>query len=304
MGLGLLFPGQGTQHPDMLPWLEQAPAAVPALRRLADAVGPAWRGRLADAAWATANAVAQPLLTAVNLAAWQALAPRLPPPIAIAGYSVGEVAAFAAAGVYDASTAMDIAVQRASAMDVAGAAASTGLLSVQGLPTDRLGPACQRFGLLPAILLDPEHTVVGGPRDALARAQTAFETLGARCTPVAVQIASHTAWMAAALPLLQAAVAPLVFRRPACAVVLNATGESERQPAALRQALVAQIAQPVPWQRCMDTLYERGVTRMLEVGPGTTLKRFWERRHPDVPVRSLEDFQSLDGIVRWAAEAR
>lgn len=303
MGLGLLFPGQGTQHPGMLPWLDTQAEAAPLLRRLAEVVGADWRSRLGEVGWSSTNAVAQPLLTAVSLAAWQVLAPRLPAPLAVAGYSVGEVAAFAAADVYDAATAFDIAVRRAAAMDAAGAGTPAGLLAVNGLPLDLLARQCERFGLQPAILLEHDQAVIGGPREALARAQAAFDGMGVRCTPIAVQVASHTTWMAPAVPVLQAVVAPLPFRRPRCAVVVDATGDAVLQPRLLKEALVMQIAQPVHWQRCMDALVERGVTRVLEVGPGTTLKRLWERRHPALPVRAIEDFHSIDGIVRWTASS-
>ena len=91
MSVALLFPGQGTQHPAMLPWLEADDAAAPVLARVAQAIGADWRAHAADTAWSQSNAIAQPLVTGVSIAAWCALAPGLPRVVAIAGYSVGEI---------------------------------------------------------------------------------------------------------------------------------------------------------------------------------------------------------------------
>lgn len=98
----VLFPGQGSQHAAMLPWLEAEPAAGRALAAIAARLGADWRARLArDEAWRQRNAVAQVLVTGSSLAAWAVLAPKLPgPPAIVAGYSVGELAAAACAGAF------------------------------------------------------------------------------------------------------------------------------------------------------------------------------------------------------------
>ena len=133
MSLALLFAGQGTQHAAMLPWLEDCPESAPTLARVATQFGTDWRARLADPDWAQCNAVAQPLLTGLLVAAWHGLAPRLPAPAAVAGYSVGELAAFCAAGVFGEVDAMALASDRAAAMDRSAAGRDTGLLSVLSL---------------------------------------------------------------------------------------------------------------------------------------------------------------------------
>ena len=90
MSLALLFPGQGTQYAGMLSWLESEPRAIPVLAAMATDLGQDWRARLNDEAWSRTNRVAQSLMTGVTLAAWQALAPYLPQPTVVAGYSVGD----------------------------------------------------------------------------------------------------------------------------------------------------------------------------------------------------------------------
>ena len=103
MSLALLFSGQGLQQAGMLPWLDTQAEAADLLRQMAARLGSDWRQRLSEPAWAERNDVAQVLVTACGLAAWQVLRARgLPEPVVCAGYSVGEVAAYSAAGVFDA----------------------------------------------------------------------------------------------------------------------------------------------------------------------------------------------------------
>ena len=99
MSFALLFSGQGTQHPAMLPWLADDGLVRDMCARLGV---DDWRRALADPAWAQRNDNAQTLLTGLALAAWNQLAPQVASPAAVAGYSVGELAAFSAAGVIDA----------------------------------------------------------------------------------------------------------------------------------------------------------------------------------------------------------
>ncbi|HMC16716.1 MAG TPA: ACP S-malonyltransferase, partial [Albitalea sp.] len=109
MSFALVFSGQGTQHPAMLPWLGEDAIVRDMSTRLGTTD---WRSALADPAWAECNANAQMMLTGLALSAWHQLAPTLPSPSAIAGYSVGELASFSAAGVFDARTALELARRR------------------------------------------------------------------------------------------------------------------------------------------------------------------------------------------------
>ncbi len=299
MSLGLLFPGQGTQHPAMLPWLDRDGAAPESMALLQSALGADWRTRLADTEWATRNDIAQCLLTGIGLAAWEQLQPLLPAPAVVAGYSVGELAAFCVAGVFDREAAMSLARQRAHVMSQCVEGLDTGLLSVTTAAPGLIDGLCSTHGLAVAIRLGADRAILGGLRDALRAAEQDALTAGATCTRLAVSIASHTPWLAAGVPRLAAAIDAVPFQRPATALVCNFTGTALRSAADLRHALAAQIAHTVPWDRCMDTLAERGVRCVLEMGPGTTLSRMWSARHPGVPARSIDEFQSPGAVAAW-----
>jgi len=300
MTLALLFPGQGVQHAAMLPWLEAEPLAAPLLTAVAAQLGDDWRTRVGDETWAIRNEVAQPLLTGVSLAAWAALAPRLPRPAMVAGYSVGELAACSAAGVFDASTALHLATQRAELMDrCAVDDAPSGLLAVSGVAAAQLDELCARFELVVAIRVGVDRCVLGGPLDALDAIAPELIARGGELTRLRVRVASHTPAMAAAARAFAAMIAPMSWSRSTCVVVCDLDGAGRRDAASLKRALAQQIDHPLEWGRCIETLAERQPHCVLEVGPGSSLARMWSAAVPDVPVRSIDEFQSAAAVVDW-----
>ena len=294
MRYALVFSGQGMQHAGMLPWL----ARDEAVQAVEATLGADWRERLADPAWAGRNAHAQVLLTGLALAAWHQLAPLLPPPAVVAGYSVGELPAFSAAGVMDAPTALALARERAACMDAAAAAADTGLLAVTGLSPDALAALRARFDLDEAIRNGPDSVVLGGLRAALDEAQPAAEGQGARCTRLHVALASHTRWMRPAADAFKNVLDGVALQRPRVPLLSNALGRV-RDAAQAREALSTQIAATVRWDECMDAVLAQRVDAVLEVGPGQALARLWQQRFADVPARSADEFRSAAAVAKW-----
>jgi [acyl-carrier-protein] S-malonyltransferase len=300
MSHALLFPGQGSQHAEMLRWLDAEPHAAAALRGMCRRLGDDWRERMPTPAWLDSNAVAQVLVTGVCLAAWAALSARLSaPPAVVAGYSVGELAAYAAAGVFDVEQALALAVRRAAAMDAAGAGTPTGLLSVSGMDEAAVLMRCADLALETAIRIDVAHVIVAGTLAALDEAERRLPPQGASCRRLGVALASHSSWMRPAAAAFSRALEPLSFLPVRCPIAVNAGGAATRDAAALKRALSRQIDHPVSWDACMDTVAERRVDRVLELGPGTALARMWRVRHPRIPVRSLEDFRDAAGAAAW-----
>lgn len=299
MSLGLLFPGQGAQHPDMLRWLDKDPAAAHTLASMATLLGADWRQRLDDVAWSQRNSVAQTLLAGLGIATWQCLWPCLPAPVAVAGYSIGELAAFCAAGVFDATTAMALAAERAAMMDRSVAGRDTGLLAVHGVDMLLLTALCARHGLSVAIRLAADRAVLGGAAHTLARVEPELLAIGARCTPLPVRIASHTPWVSSAAAAFEARLAKVPFAAARATLVCNRSGTVERDPADLKRVLAQQIDSTVLWDSCMDTMAERRVSCVLELGPGRALSKLWGERHPGIPVRSADEFRSPEAVVQW-----
>lgn len=295
MGFAIVFSGQGMQHAAMLPWL----ADDELVKRMRAELGVSdWREKLHDASWASRNANAQVLLTGLGLAAWAQLSPSLPTPSALAGYSVGELASFAVAGVFDASTALALAGQRARAMDRCAAAAPGGLLAVSGLSAAQIEQLCSASGVALALDNDSHAVVVGGPHAALNVAERAALGAGVHCTRLKVNVASHTPWMQAAADEFARVLSTLPTHTPRVPLFSNAADRIASGAQADR-ALALQIAQTVRWSACMDHIHARQVSCVLEIGPGAALARMWNQRFPDVPARSVDEFRSASAIVDW-----
>jgi [acyl-carrier-protein] S-malonyltransferase len=295
MSFALLFSGQGTQHPAMLPWL----ADDALVRDMCTRLGvDDWRRALADPPWAERNDNAQTLLTCLALAAWSQLAPMVPLPDAVAGYSVGELAAFSAAGVIGPATAVTLAAQRAEAMDRCAARVPGGLLAVSGLSEQRLEQLRVEVGLALAIRNGNGNAILGGPRAALDQAEPIATAAGAQCTRLRVHVASHTPWMREAAERFAQTLAEVPFHPPRSVLFSNA-GDRIRDAASARTALAAQIAVTVRWDECMENVMARQVRCVLEVGPGQALARMWNQRYPTVPARACDDFRSAAAIAAW-----
>ena len=301
MSLALLFPGQGTQHPAMLGWLESCPAAAATLALVETRLGSDWRTRLSNQDWAGSNRVAQILLTGLGLAAWECLRERLSEPSTIAGYSIGEIPAFCAAGVFDVEAAIALACERADAMELSVAGHDTGLLAVTSPDPGAIERACRRHGLAVAILLSTDRWVLGGLSAALNLALVELSNEGARCNRLAVKLASHTPWTAAAATDFARRALVVPFARNGATLVCNLTGAAVRGEQALRAALAGQIAHPVQWSRCMQAVAERRPRCVLEVGPGSTLSRLWNERFPSIPARSVDEFRSPQAVAEWVS---
>ncbi|MBQ0217448.1 acyltransferase domain-containing protein [Alcaligenes faecalis] len=303
MKIALLFSGQGMQYADMLPWMNPA---HPLLLQMQDQLHvPDWRAAMRDSSWASTNAHAQVVLTACALAAWQQLQEQAPALqsssqslAAVAGYSIGELAAACVAGVLSASDTVKLAGQRAALMDQAGAGQDSSMLAVSGVSIRTIEQWCQAQGAALAIRNGPDSAVCAGPRDKLTALEKFAQEQGARCTALAVNIASHTHWMSSAAQAFQEQLNHSELAVPNVPWPTNA-GVWVHNAAAAAQALSAQIMQTMQWDSCMEQIEERQPNVVLEIGPGRSLATMWNQRYSEIPARSVDEFQTLDGLQRW-----
>ncbi|MFJ7567850.1 ACP S-malonyltransferase [Herminiimonas sp. NPDC097707] len=296
-GLAIACPGQGAQHPQMFDFALQSDAARDWLAEYAAATGVDVVALATSGEDLFSNRNAQLLICGAAIATWTALQERLPQPELFIGYSVGELAAYGCAGAWKVKELGLLVPQRALLMDQV-APKNAGMLAIKGLGMAEIDGICKRYHLELAIINSEDHFVLGGVRDDIESALLAITTDGHWCKALDVAIPSHTSFM-------RSAVQPfhhLLKVTPAHALVapvlagINGLSESERT---IADTLSAQIAEPVRWQDCMNTTLERGVTVVLELGPGRTLSRMFDELNVAVEARSVEDFRTLDGIVNW-----
>ncbi len=301
MSLVLLCPGQGGQHPAMFERVRGNPLAQPVLDLADELLGTPVEQIAADTT-RFRNALAQPLVCTAALAHWAALRNALPAITAVAGYSAGELAAHAVAGSVDTATCLRLARKRARLMDAA-TPDDAGLLAVIGLDDVRIARLCAAHGIFLAIVNGPDHVVLGGGRSALEAASAEAAASGARVVSLPVYVPAHTPLLTVAAQGFEDLLHSVALRAPQLRLLAGIDGRLVGDVERVVATLSAQIAQPLQWQTVLQQAVERGGRVFLELGPGAALSRRARELHPQLEARSVEDFQTLEGVLEWVDRA-
>lgn len=304
MSLAILCSGQGGQHADMFALTGASSAANSIFAHAADLLGEDARALVKNVASGSLhdNRQAQILCTLQATSAMAMLADVLPVERCIAGYSVGEVAAWSAAGLVDACDALDLVALRAQAMDAAFRG-EQGMLFVRGLARSVIDDLVGHREAAVAIVNPGDAYVIAGIMEALDAIAVDARLHGAsRVTPVGVKVASHTPLMADAVApfrdrLLQTRIAPRP--NPGTRLMSGIDGETVFDVTEGIDKLARQIAQTIHWSDCLRACVEAGATAFLELGPGRALADMAIVTFPGVEARSLDEFSSAHGVQAW-----
>ncbi|MHB0771223.1 acyltransferase domain-containing protein [Bradyrhizobium sp. 5.13L] len=306
MTLAILCAGQGGQHPDMFALTGGAPEAAQLFAHAAALLGGSDpREFVRDEPDETLhrNRAGQILCTLQPLAAACALADVIPRGVIIAGYSVGEVAAWGVGGLFDATATLDLVARRAEAMDAA-TRAGDGLIFVRGPSRNEVDRLCERHGAAVAIVNPGDAFVIGGGREALSEFARDARAMHARIVALPVEVASHTERLAVASTVFRETLreASMIFPPRSGVRILSGI---DAAPVVSRETgldkLAAQISQTVQWADCLQACVEAGATGFLELGPGHALSGMVAEIGAGLPARSFDDFRSLQGVRAWAA---
>ena len=195
----------------------------------------------------------------------------MPRPALLAGYSLGELTAFACAGSIAAAESVQLAAVRARLMDEAVGIPS-GLLAVSGLQEETLRGLCRKHATEIAIRNGRENFIVGGPSGALARLADEATKAGAnRVTRLGVPTPSHTSQLAPAAVSFSEALHAKMPERLAVPTLSGVDGKVVRSGRAARAALQKQMCHTIDWAACMETIVSYRPQAVLEIGPGTAL---------------------------------
>lgn len=302
--LAILCPGQGAQTPGMLsPWLE-LPELADSLDALSEAAQLDLRhlGTAADAETIRDTKVAQPLIVAASLLAFQAVFGQETGAVDVAaGHSVGELAAAAVAGVLTDRDALHLVGVRGRAMADAAAITPTGMSAVVGGDPDEVTATITRHGLTAANVNGGGQVVAAGTLDQLA-ALAAEPPAKARVVPLQVAGAFHTEHMAPAVAEVRTAASSLSPADPRATLLSNADGAAVTSGADALERIVAQVARPVRWDLCCRTMLDRGVTAAIELAPAGVLTGLARRTLPGVQTLALKSPDQIDAARELARE--
>lgn len=298
MARAFLFPGQGAQTIGMGQALaETYPAAKAVFEEVDDALGE----KLSDLIWSgeqdtlTLTQNAQPALMATSLAAMAALQAEgvgVETADYVAGHSLGEYSALAAAGTFSVGDAARLLRVRGLAMQKAVPVGQGAMAALLGLDLDTVtevaaaaaqGQVCQA-----ANDNDPAQVVVSGDKDAVERAVEIAKEKGAkRAILLPVSAPFHCALMQPAALAMKEALGQVAFREPKVPLVANVVAEAVTDPDRIRDLLVEQVTHSVRWRESVAWMTGQGVTETWEIGAGKALSGMVRRIAREVEVRAV-----------------
>lgn len=307
MTIAYVFPGQGAQTIGMGKALAEA---YPAAQAVFDEVDAALGEKLSDLIWEgdietlTLTQNAQPALMATSLAAMRALEAegvRITDASYVAGHSLGEYSALAAAGALSVADAARLLRIRGTAMQEAVPVGVGAMAAILGLDfakvTEIAAEAAQGEVCQAANDNDPSQVVVSGHKAAVERACELAKAAGAkRAMLLPVSAPFHCALMQPAAERMAQALGEVDIHAPAVPVIANVRAAAVTDPTLIRSLLVEQVTGSVRWRESVMAMGELGVTQAYEIGAGKALSGMIKRINRDItcyPAGTPEDIQKL-----------
>lgn len=308
-----VFPGQGSQAVGMLDAWGAHPAVRQAVQEASDALGEDLGALIAngpkEALALTTNT--QPVMLLAGVAAWRVWqAEGGAQPDAVAGHSLGEYSALVAAGVLTLAQAIPLVRLRAAAMQEAVPVGTGAMAAVLGLEADKVKAVCAQVTadlggaeVVEAVNFnDPGQTVIAGSKAAVEAAGVAMKAAGAkRALPLPVSAPFHSSLMRPAAEKLKAALADVALAAPQIAVINNIDVAVVQDGAAIADALYRQAFGPVRWVESIQAMKARGITHVVECGPGKVLAGMVKRIDAELVGAALYDPATLAEVKELLA---
>ena len=302
-----VFPGQGSQAVGMLDGWGDHPVVAETLREASDALGEDVAKLIKEGPKETLALTTntQPVMLVAGVAAYRAwLAETGVQPAIVAGHSLGEYSALVAAGVLTLAQAAPLVRFRAAAMQEAVPVGVGAMAAILGMESDKVAAGCREaqasFGagtseVVEAVNFnDPAQTVIAGSKAAVDKACEVLKAAGAkRALPLPVSAPFHSSLMKPAAERLRERLLDVTFAAATIALINNVDVAVEADADRIRDALYRQAFGPVRWVECVRAIGARGVTYVVECGPGKVLAGMTKRIDPALVGAPLFDPASL-----------
>ncbi|UCD08072.1 MAG: ACP S-malonyltransferase, partial [Dehalococcoidales bacterium] len=245
----------------------------------------------------------QPALLTVSYACLKAIEEindgSFPTPDYLAGHSLGEYTALAAANVLDFTTAVYLARERGRLMHEAGQQSPGAMAAVMGLDESILTAICQDTETVIANYNSPGQLVISGMKDNVLKASDQAQSAGAsRVVSLNVSGAFHSPLMKPAQEGLTEIIASLEFRNPDIPVLANTTALPLTNGEQVKTELIDQLCNGVQWQRSIEYMISEGVTTFIEIGPGRVLSGLVKRINKEVDQQNIGTVEAVNGLFR------
>ncbi|HSI58071.1 MAG TPA: ACP S-malonyltransferase [Ideonella sp.] len=298
-----VFPGQGSQAVGMLDAWGDHPAVRETLAEASAALGEDLAALIhtgpKDQLDLTTNT--QPVMLTAGIACYRAwLAETGLRPAAVAGHSLGEYTALVAAGSLSLADALPLVRLRAQAMQQAVPVGVGAMAAILGMDADGVRAGCEQAAQASGEAVeavnfnDPKQTVIAGTKAGVDKACELLKAAGAkRALLLAVSAPFHSSLMKPAAERLKAHLAEVAIAAPAIPVVNNIDVQAASEPDAIRDALYRQAFGPVRWVEVVQALRARGLSHIVECGPGKVLAGMVRRIDADAVSACVFDPASL-----------
>ena len=243
---------------------------------------------------------AQPAIVTASFACLEAARAtgKLPAPAFVAGHSLGEYTALAAAGTLSFSDAVFLARERGRLMHEAGQKVPGGMVAVLGLDEVAMGEACRESGSLIANINCPGQLVISGREAAVTRGGELAKARGAaRALRLQVSGAFHTPLMQPAVDGMAQAIAALSFKSPSVPIIGNTSARPLATADEVREELLTQLCHCVQWQKSVEFMAQSGVHTFIEIGPGKVLTGLVKRISRDAKLVNIGDGGAIRGLI-------
>ncbi len=304
MAIAFVFPGQGSQSVGMMAGFEGHPLVRSTFDEASAALGDDLWTLVTDGPEEALNQTVntQPVMLTAGVAvwrAWQAAGGAMPD--VVAGHSLGEYTALVVAGALAFRDAVPLVRYRAQAMQEAVPAGVGAMAAILGLDADGVAAACAEAAqgqvVEPVNFNTPEQIVIAGHRDAVERAIAAATAKGAkRGVLLPVSAPFHSSLMRPAGERLAARLASVSVSTPSLPVLHNADVALHPEADAIRAALAKQAASPVRWVETIQAFAARGVTHVVECGPGRVLTGMSKRIDRNLKGFALDAGADIDTV--------
>lgn len=293
MSKAYIFPGQGSQFPGMgKPLYERSERARELMDKADGILGFSITDIMfgEDAEALKATRVTQPAIFIHSVVL--ALCSGLETPAMVAGHSLGEFSALAAAGAMEFEDALRLVAIRANAMQKCCEKVPGTMAAIIKLPTETIEEICAGCTgiVVPANYNSEGQVVISGEAEAIAEACAKMKEAGAkRALPLAVSGAFHSPLMEPARLELAEAIDKTPFKAPQCPVYQNVTALPSTDPDVIKDNLLKQLTSPVRWTQTVQNMVADGADHFLEIGPGTVLQGLVHRIAPEVVTEGLSE---------------
>lgn len=293
--IAFVFSGQGAQYPGMGKELfDHLPAGANAFASF-DAIRPETSNQcfFGGREELTETSNTQPCMYAVEWAAATALREAGVTCDMVAGFSLGEIAALAYAGVVSPTDGFRLVIKRGQLMHEASEAVDSGMMAVLKLTAKEVEELCSHYDhVYPVNYNCPGQLVVAGLKEELALFAQEVKTAGGRGLPLKVKGAFHTPLMAKAASSFAKVLSDYEMQEATIPLYSNYSGKPYDHD--YRNGLAKQLCNPVRWQQCVEHMIESGADTFIELGPGTTLCGLIRKIDSSVRTLHVEDAQSFN----------